>query len=126
MERMGKALAPGLVLFTFLAATAVSMAIQSVPVGAQDSGPQACLVNHTVLCGSNIGACQQGVRVCENGQWSDCRDDVEPQTEICNNGLDDDCDGFTDECGSFVWMIMLGVGMLLFGFGIAMANKWTD
>jgi hypothetical protein len=121
MERIGGSAATALVLFMFLAAAAAAISIQAVPVNAQD-----CLVNHTVLCGSNIGACQQGIRSCQNGQWSDCRNDVEPETEICNNGLDDDCDGFTDECGSFVWMIMLGLGMLLFALGIAIANKWTD
>ena len=33
---------------------------------------------------------------CENGAWSNCRDNVPPETEVCD-GVDNDCDGLVDE-----------------------------
>ncbi|MFN3198937.1 MAG: vWA domain-containing protein [Bradymonadia bacterium] len=47
-------------------------------------------------CGSDLGTCQLGVQTCVNNQWSDCVGAIAPGTESCN-GLDDDCDGITDE-----------------------------
>lgn len=44
-----------------------------------------------------VGRCQEGSQTCElTGQWGECQRAVVPTTEICN-GLDDDCDGQTDE-----------------------------
>jgi len=107
----------------FVLTAFIAMTISSVQANTQD---QDCSEGEIITCGSNIGACRQGIRVCEGGQWSDCLDGIEPVTEVCSNKVDDDCDGFTDECGNFIWMIMLGLGMLLFAMGIAVANKWTD
>ncbi len=42
------------------------------------------------------GACKSGRQVCQNGQWGQCRGQVLPQDEICNNKIDDDCDGKID------------------------------
>lgn len=39
------------------------------------------------------GICADGTATCVSGGWI-C--DIEPQTEQCTNGLDDDCDGATD------------------------------
>jgi hypothetical protein len=52
-------------------------------------------------CGSNIGICRQGTRLCEIGssgrpEWSICRDAVGSQIEVCNQD-DDDCDGYIDD-----------------------------
>ena len=48
-------------------------------------------------CGSDIGSCRIGEREClDDGQWSACRDAIEPAAETCN-GEDDDCDGAADE-----------------------------
>jgi hypothetical protein len=44
----------------------------------------------------NIGICKNGTQACENGKWSRCRNEVTPQTEICD-GKDNNCDGRTDE-----------------------------
>ena len=47
---------------------------------------------------AEIGACKSGLQFCINGKWaSDCRAEVVPITEVCNNGIDDNCDGQVDE-----------------------------
>jgi hypothetical protein len=46
-------------------------------------------------CGSDVGACSRGYETCAAGAWGSCSA-TEPSTEVCN-GVDDDCDGRTDE-----------------------------
>ncbi|RME52473.1 hypothetical protein D6783_04625, partial [Candidatus Woesearchaeota archaeon] len=55
-----------------------------------------CEENATRLCGSDVGACEQGIETCHNGTWGECTGQTTPTTETCNN-VDDDCDGATDE-----------------------------
>jgi hypothetical protein len=43
-----------------------------------------------------VGVCRSGTEACEDGEFSDCTGAVTPQPEICN-GLDDDCNGSTDD-----------------------------
>ena len=56
-----------------------------------------CTPGESSECGTNIGACRKGNRICTaNGTWSDCQGAVNPQPEICGNSLDDNCDGLVN------------------------------
>lgn len=50
-------------------------------------------------CGIDEGVCEPGIEHCESGFWGDCQLPYDPEdlVEICNDGLDNDCDGDTDE-----------------------------
>jgi len=92
-------------------ALAVVFIVLAMPVLA---GAQDCLeAESTKPCGSNIGACESGTQTCQDGGWTDCEGGVEPILEICDNGIDDDCDALTDECLESVWPLMIMVGVLL-------------
>lgn len=43
-----------------------------------------------------VGLCRGGTRVCVNGFYGVCRDEVVPVADVCND-VDDDCDGRSDE-----------------------------
>ncbi|MBU1992728.1 MAG: putative metal-binding motif-containing protein [Patescibacteria group bacterium] len=46
------------------------------------------------------GVCDYGTRTCEpSGVWSECMGEMLPGAEVCGDGLDNDCDGLTDEEG---------------------------
>ena len=49
------------------------------------------------LCGSNVGICSQGRWACIEGKKT-CYGETPPQEEVCN-GVDDDCNGFSDDVG---------------------------
>jgi hypothetical protein len=57
-----------------------------------------CVSGEYRPCGINVGECRRGVRVCEDGQWSECRGGAGPSEEICGNGKDEDCNGVVDDC----------------------------
>ncbi|MBK8996420.1 MAG: hypothetical protein IPM35_11820 [Myxococcales bacterium] len=44
----------------------------------------------------NVGECSAGTQTCSGGKWGTCSGEQLPVAEKCN-GLDDDCDGQTDE-----------------------------
>ncbi|MBL7100833.1 MAG: putative metal-binding motif-containing protein [Nanoarchaeota archaeon] len=58
-----------------------------------------CQIGATQACGRNEGICRQGIQVCTSGRWGICGGSghVVPQNEACNDGLDNNCDGFIDE-----------------------------
>lgn len=69
-----------------------------------------CLPGSFVECYSsdpatrNVGECNTGISTCSNnGTWSDCAGEAFPETEICDDNKDNDCDGLTDiydpDCG---------------------------
>ena len=43
-----------------------------------------------------VGACRPGVQGCNDGAWGDCADEVLPTDEICNDQIDNDCNGAAD------------------------------
>ena len=45
---------------------------------------------------AGIGACVEGTRTCSRGQWSSCQGDELPRPELCQDGIDNDCNGLSD------------------------------
>ena len=58
----------------------------------------ACTFPSSEKCGIDVGACKSGVREClPNGIWGDCKGAITPTPEICDDGVDNDCNGQIDE-----------------------------
>ena len=91
----------------------VMISVIAFSVNAQDCTEE----GETKTCGSNIGACKAGTQECRNGEWAECSGGTDAQLEICDNELDDDCDGLVDECLES-WPVMILVGILIFLFMI--------
>ncbi|MEM5812436.1 MAG: hypothetical protein QW286_01840 [Candidatus Aenigmatarchaeota archaeon] len=87
-----------------------------------------CTPGETRAC-PNIGICTGRFKVCENGKWSEeCTGGVSPQQEICNNNLDDDCNGMVDDCESIfqpigIFLIIGGFILLIFAFALSRVFK---
>ena len=58
-----------------------------------------CTPENTQQCDTGqSGICAVGTQICDTeGFWGECTRVNEPVSEICGNGLDDDCDGSIDE-----------------------------
>ncbi|UCD07584.1 MAG: fibronectin type III domain-containing protein, partial [Candidatus Aenigmatarchaeota archaeon] len=67
--------------------------------GEVDNGANCCPEGKKRPCGfSNEGICKLGQSQCLGGVWGSCIGSVMPEHyDICDNGLDDDCDGEVDE-----------------------------
>jgi von Willebrand factor type A domain/Putative metal-binding motif len=57
------------------------------------TGTSGCTLGNPSTC---QGVCRTGLSVCTAGSFGTCNGQVTPSAEKCN-GLDDDCDGLTDE-----------------------------
>ena len=59
-----------------------------------------CIDGQTTPCGSDVGACEAGLRTCISGRYGACVGAVEPVAELYD-GADNDCNGATDDvvCG---------------------------
>jgi len=57
-----------------------------------------CTPQTTAGCSTGLqGICAAGTKTCNgDGFWGSCIQNNQPITEICGNGLDDDCDGIVD------------------------------
>ena len=66
--------------------------------GATDEGCY-CEPGQWLPCGTDIGACVAGFQQCEDiGRWAaECEGAIWPAVEICDNGIDDSCEGHADE-----------------------------
>lgn len=79
-----------------------------------------CIDGTTEDCGTDVGICETGTRICTDGSWDACEGQTLPQpAEYCDGELDDDCDGKVDEgcactegdtrpCGTDVGVCELG------------------
>ena len=78
-----------------------------------------CIEGETRDCGSNVGECVAGQRTCIVGSWSECAGGKGPEDEVCNNGLDEDCNGVVDDCEFEFpipgWMLVGLGGLMLVG-----------
>jgi len=81
---------------------------------------EVCKEGDRRVCGIYVGICEPGRSLCKDGKWGDCEGMAGPkESDICGNGLDDNCDGAIDE-GCFPWtsLVLIGTGMLFIGIGM--------
>ncbi|MEM4245109.1 MAG: MopE-related protein [Candidatus Nanoarchaeia archaeon] len=58
-----------------------------------------CITGDNRTCGVNVGLCREGVQRCVNALWGICGGPgyIGPRPEVCDNGLDENCNGYPDE-----------------------------
>lgn len=71
------------------------------PSFAQEAGGGICVsgeVDNTCVVTAQEGLCSIGSRVClPDGIWDECKQAYFPKLEVCDDELDNDCDGFIDK-----------------------------
>ena len=62
-----------------------------------------CISGETRSCGvSNKGICRFGKETCVDNVWGSCENAIYPElSDLCNDGIDNDCDGQADENCAF-------------------------
>jgi MYXO-CTERM domain-containing protein len=68
-----------------------------------------CTAGQTQACGSTAGQCTAGTQTCLNGIWGACTGGSQPGPETCD-GVDNDCDGQSDEGLTQACQTACGVG----------------
>jgi hypothetical protein len=69
--------------------------------GAVDEGmAQTCYIVGRDQSEAGVGICALGMRLCTAGIWGSCMGAVGPAAEICDDGLDQDCNGSDLHCGT--------------------------
>ncbi|MBW1808474.1 MAG: hypothetical protein JRJ87_09800 [Deltaproteobacteria bacterium] len=58
---------------------------------------ETCQADQQRPCGPDRGACQAGTQDCVDGLWAACQGGIGPAQEICEDSIDNNCDGNTDE-----------------------------
>src|SRR3989344_233998 len=78
---------------------------------------ETCTDGQTRSCGSDVGECQVGTQTCTSGVWGSCVGETASRTEICGNGLDEDCSGSDLICsqGGGTWIPPIGIPRPSFG-----------
>ena len=92
--------------------------------------PCSCVEGDQVACGTDEGECTAGSLRCRAGVWGPCEGAIVGVGELCN-GLDDDCDGVTDDdargegeaCGSAVGRCEEGARACILGEMICFGGR---
>jgi len=61
-----------------------------------DEPDESCINGETRECGLSIGICKKGNQTCNNSLWGTCAGEIKPVQEICDDLLDNNCNGLTD------------------------------
>ncbi len=94
-----------MLLLSYMGGTALGLGLEDI---------MPCRDGHTRPCGSSVGECEKGVSTCQNQLWGPCEGGVKATEEVCNDGLDNDCNGLVDDCGfNTVSIILIGSGCIL-------------
>jgi len=58
-----------------------------------------CIGGQTQQCGRSEGICRPGIQTCVGGYWTICGGPgyIKAQKEACDDGIDNNCDGYIDE-----------------------------
>lgn len=99
-----------------------------------------CTIGATQPCYSGppgkagVGACAKGTETCQGTAefpgWSKCSGDVLPTSEICGDGVDNNCDGQIDEycecCPGDTRPCGANVGVCTAGIQLCENGKWSN